>query len=69
MKKILAKHPETILIASALFFIAVIVGFYFWAVSDIVTTMDKALTYIPPQTNVGFDLQDAAKLDLRGLVK
>jgi len=69
MKKFLRSHPETLLIVLALFFLATIIGFYLWGVNDVVVTTNRAMNYMPPQQNVGFDLQDAGHLDLRGLVK
>jgi len=70
MKNFLRDHPETTLIVLALFFLAMIIGFYFWGVSDMAVTINRAMNDTPPPPqNVGFNLQDAAHLDLRGLVK
>ncbi len=69
MNKFLRDHPETLLIILAVFFLAFVVGFYLWGMNDIVTTVNKALNYVPQQQDTGFDLQSAAKLDWRGLVK
>lgn len=69
MKRFFKRHPETILIAFAILFVAAIIGFYFWGVGDILATTNHALNYAPPQPTTGFDLQGASQLDLRGLVK
>lgn len=69
MKSFLRSHSEAVLIACALFFLAMIVGFYWWGVGNVVTAVNASLNYTPSQQSAGFDLPAAGKLDLRGLVK
>ena len=67
IKKIARAHPEALLIGLVVVFFVIIVGFYFWGVNTIVTTVNQALNYTPPQSSVGFDLRGASQLDYRGL--
>jgi hypothetical protein len=69
MKKLLRKHPETFLILLATFFLAFIVISIAWGTDNIVGVIDRVTgTKVSGNTNMGFDLNDAQNLDLRGLV-
>ena len=69
MKKILSNHPEAVILALAVVFLAVVAGFYLWGVGKIVNVTSQALNSTRPATVTGFDLSQASQLDLRGLVK
>jgi len=69
MKKILYSHPNITIGALALIFLAVLVAFYVRAIDGVVAPLHAALMAPPSESKSGFDLQGAAKLDLRGLVK
>jgi hypothetical protein len=69
MKTFFKRHPETLLIIFAALFLGIVAGYYAWGIPYVAGTVSGALNYIPPQSNIGYDLPDAAKLDLRGLVK
>ena len=68
MKKKIYAHPDVIIAVLALVLLFVLIAFYFWATDAIVTQVRRALTSAAPQNAVGFDLDGAAKLDLRGLL-
>jgi len=67
MKKFFRTHPETTLIILALLLTAAVIGSFTWGIGNIVSTVNGALTFAPSATKPGYDLQSAAKLDLRGL--
>lgn len=67
MKKFFRAHPETVLIVLALFFTVAVIGSFTWGIGSIVGVVDGALTFTPNAAKLGYDLQAAAKLDLRGL--
>ena len=68
MKKLLHKYPNVIIGSLAVIFLAVLIGFYFWAINDAVAELQSALVTPPPQSVSGYDLSAAAKLDYRGLI-
>ena len=68
MARFLLIHTEAFLIALAVLFIVGIIASFSWGIGNIVGEINMALKYTPSQTKTGFDLQDAAKLDWRGLV-
>ncbi len=67
-KEFLRNHPEALLIAVAIVFVVLIVGSYLWGVSYVATNVDRAFNYVPPQPNIGYDLQAAQKMNWHGLV-
>ncbi len=70
MKKLLRNHPETVLAALAIVFAAAIIAAYAWGVGNVVVTVDRAVSPAGASAGAaGFNLQGAAQLDLRGLVK
>ena len=70
MKQILRKYSETTLILLALIFLGIIVTSFIWGIGDVVREVNRAVsTKGSAGGNVGFNLKDAAALDLRGLVK
>jgi hypothetical protein len=68
MKKFLHSYPNLIIGTFAVLFLGILLGFYLWAVNDIFIQLHLALVTPPAQPIEGFDLADAAKLDLHGLV-
>lgn len=70
MKKLFRKHSESILIALALLFLAIIILSFAWGISQVVGEVNRAENAKGGgKGNPGFDLPAARKLDLRGLVK
>jgi hypothetical protein len=68
MKKFFYSHPDTVIASLAVVFIVMLIWLYSWASNDIFTEIHQALTYSPSSPSDSFDLTDAAKLDLRGLL-
>ncbi len=68
MKKKLFSHPDAILAVLALIFLVILVAFYFWATSAIVTQVHRSLVAPLPESASGFNLKGASALDLRGLL-
>ncbi len=65
------KHPELTLIGLAIFFVLVIAGSFFWGITTLVGSLNKAAG-AGEETKVevpNFDLQGAAGLDLKGALK
>ena len=52
----------------ALVLLATIIGFFSWGVDSMISELNRALKSTIAQEKPGFDLTDAAKLDLRGLM-
>ncbi len=68
MKKFLYTHLNITIGALAVLFIAILAGFYLWAIGDVFGQMKRALMPSPSHDAVGFDLAGASKLDLHGLI-
>lgn len=68
MKKNILAHPDILIGVFALIFLGILLSFYSWATGAIVAELHEAVIAPAPQAATGFDLQDASKLDLRGLV-
>lgn len=69
IKKILRAHSESVLIFFAVVFLVVIVAFFFEAINVAVTETERAAGFSAVNTSAQFNLQDAAKIDFRGLLK
>ncbi len=69
MKKFLKSYPEIALVTLAVVLLGTIVAYFIWGMGDVVFEVDRALQSSPPSEKMGFDLQSAAKLNLRGLVQ
>lgn len=68
MKKTLFSHPDITIVTLAIVFLGILIFFYSWAIGVIVTQVHTALSASPGQTAAGFDVQEAGRLDLRGLL-
>jgi hypothetical protein len=69
MKKILRNYPEVVLAALAVVFVAIIAVAFIWGIGDVATAVYRAVNAPPGGGgNVGFNLQAAQQLNLRGLV-
>lgn len=69
MKKLLRKYPEAALAILALIIIAAMFYAFTWGVGDVVGALNRAVNAKSGEPgNVGFNLQGAKQLDLRGLV-
>ncbi len=70
MRKFFNKHPEFTLAVIAAVFLIIMAASYVWGVTTIVTNVSKATSVgeekIP---QAGFDIQGAAGLDLKGLIR
>ena len=67
MKKFFREHPEVVLITLALLFAGTIIGTYAWGIGNIVANVNGALKATPTAESTGFNIDQASKLDLRGL--
>ncbi len=67
MKKLFS-HPEIIMATFAIALFGVLVYFYFWATGAIVVQVRRALVAAPAEAAPSFNLDQATKLDLRGLL-
>lgn len=69
MTSFFKKHPDGILIALTVVFVAVLAGSFIWGFTDLGTEINRVLNFSPSaQQGTGFDLKGAADLDLKGLV-
>ncbi len=68
MKKFFRTHSEAILISLAALFLLVLVGFFYETIQIVFFDINQAIVVAPNKASTGFDLQDAAKIDFRGLV-
>lgn len=68
MQKLIKSHPEIVLVSVAVVLLATIIGYFSWGMSAVIFELNRALKTSVSQEKPGFDLQDAARLDLRGLV-
>jgi hypothetical protein len=67
MKKIFKKHPEFVLVSLAAFFLLVLAIYFFWGITTMVSTLNKAIAGSKAEeAAVGFDLKGAAGLNLKG---
>jgi hypothetical protein len=70
MKDLFRKHIDEFLIAFAIVLAVGMVASFVWGVTYISMSINSALNFKPaPQQNTNFDIPDAAKLDLKGLVQ
>ncbi len=70
MANFFKKHPDVVLITATVVFLAVLIGYFFWGITTLVATFNAAIN--PGKTEgaaLRFDLQGAAKLNLKGLVQ
>jgi hypothetical protein len=67
MKKVFREHSEAVLITLAIIFLAVLIGFVYETMQVVVTQIDRAIIAPSPSMGVGFDLNDAASVDYKGL--
>jgi hypothetical protein len=67
MKKFFHSHPDVVIGMIAIVLLAAVVGCYAWAINDIYAAVHGALVTTTPPSSDEFDLQDAARLDLRGV--
>ena len=68
VKKIVKEHSEAVLIACAIVLVAVIGWYFFATVSTAFTKVEDAIEPPPSAGITGFDLQDAARIDFRGIM-
>ena len=70
IKGIFRKYPEIILAALAIFFIALLLSVFSWGIGNVVGSVNRAVNATGTGSgDIGFDLQGAKALNLRGLVK
>jgi hypothetical protein len=68
MKKLLHSYSNFVIGTLAILFLVMLIVFYLWAVNDAVAQLRGALIAPLPQSEAGFNLAAAAKLDYRGLI-
>ena len=69
MKNILRKHPDVIIAVLAAVFAGAVIYAYAWGIGSVAEAVYRAVSApVGGGSNVGFDLQGARALDLRGLV-
>jgi hypothetical protein len=70
MNSFLKKHPDGILIAFTVVFVAVIAGAFLWGFLDLTVAINRVFNFSPTMVQrTGFDLKGAASLNLKGLVQ
>jgi len=69
MKKLFKNHPELILTAVAVVLSAILVVYFFWGISVLITDLNKSISVVNlNQKIIVFDLEGAKALNLKGLV-
>ncbi len=69
MTKFFRKHSQFLLAGLTVVFLAVLICYFFWGIQTLIVTLNGAIN--PGKisgTPVGFNLDEAGKLNLRGLV-
>ena len=64
------KHPDFVLIGLAVSFVVILVVYFFWGIKALITELNKGVN--PGKINqpaVTFNLEDAAKLNLKGALE
>ena len=70
MRELFRKHIDGFLIAFAVVLAGAMVTSFVWGITYISVNMNRALNFKPtPSQNTNFDIPNAAKLDLKGLVQ
>ncbi len=67
LKFFLKSHTETLLMLSAAIFIGVVIWLLYATIGVIVTQMDRSVVNPPLAPQPGFDLQNPARIDFRGI--
>lgn len=67
MKNFFRNHPDVLLVVLATVFSLFVVGYFVWGMGDVIAALNIALKNPPEQPAAGFDLKDAATLNLHGL--
>lgn len=62
------KYPELTLVLLAGVFLAFVIGYFFWGISDVIAEENAALKFTPQSSSMGFDLKTAASLNYRGVI-
>jgi len=68
MKKFFHAHPEIVIASLAIVFLGILVSFYSWAINDIYADVHQGLTASSAGGSDSFNLEQASKLDLRGII-
>ena len=66
MKKFFYSHPEIVLTVIAVILLGSLAWFLSWSINDIFFEVHRAMVVNPETNTANYDIQDAAKLDLRG---
>ena len=64
------KHPDFVLIILAVVFVAMLIAYFFWGITTLIVALNKGVN--PGKINqpaVTFDLEGAAKLNLKGALE
>ena len=70
MKHFFREHHDSILIALAVLFLGVLIGYFSWGIGQVVTEVNRAANAKGGGVgNAPFDIRGAQRLDLRGLIK
>ena len=67
MTKFFKAHPDALLVLLAALIMSFLIAYYIWGIQYVVDNVNRGLKFTPQMAKVGFDLDGASKLDLRGL--
>jgi len=67
IKRFLKTHVETVLIFSALLFLVIIAAFLYETIEIVIAQSARVIATPVQQNGAGFDLQNAAKIDFKGI--
>jgi hypothetical protein len=70
MDNFFKKHPDLVLIGLAVVFVAILIVYFFWGITTLIVELNKGVN--PGKINqsaVTFNLEDAAKLNLKGALQ
>jgi hypothetical protein len=68
MKKFFYSHPDVVIVSLAIVFLAILIGFYSWAINDAFFELHTALGSSQSEIQTTFNLNGASTLDFRGLL-